>query len=370
MIGGFSFCGVDIADIGLEYAPDNNNTYVYAPAVSNIHEEIFDAHDGGYFYGASRQPKEFVLRCFYEQKHIAKGLMTNLHNAFPVGKTGPLIFKRRQWCYYNATVVRVDISDMRNYLNGLVVITMKAYYPFARGIEFVHPSTNTKRIFSNTISDLYHDDVMKNTGILDKDIAPPTTFTGNAIKYNTVIPLFNPGTERASVALYLAGSTDKYGVVIANQTTGQNCRFQLLTSSIGYVYSDGISGKTIAVKSGVKSPGFIYHDYGFIELAPGFPTKRNIYVTVSGKVVTANNTLYGNDAEREWYNDKYIYLNGGWCKIQKATGKHTLQLYATTTTVSNLTQTCVAMMNEIVIMRETTSVSLSEIRFIYRPTYS
>ena len=113
MIGGFSFCGIDIADIGLEYAPDNDETYIYAPAESNIHEETFEGHDGGYSYGASREPKVFTLRCFYEDKHVAKGLMAKIFDLFRVGRKGLLIFKRRPWCYYYATVTaKPDITTM------------------------------------------------------------------------------------------------------------------------------------------------------------------------------------------------------------------------------------------------------------------
>ena len=46
MEGGFSFCGVDIADLGLEYAPENANTYVYSPGAFDVNDESFPAHDG------------------------------------------------------------------------------------------------------------------------------------------------------------------------------------------------------------------------------------------------------------------------------------------------------------------------------------
>ena len=48
MLGGFTFCGVDIADIGLDYAPELADTFVYAPSRVRVHEETIDTHDGGY----------------------------------------------------------------------------------------------------------------------------------------------------------------------------------------------------------------------------------------------------------------------------------------------------------------------------------
>ena len=173
MKGGFSFCGVDIADLGLEYAPENKDAYVYAPAESNIHEETFEGHDGGYSYGASKQPKQFTLRCYYEDKNIAQGLMAKVLDLFKVGKKGMLIFKRRPWCYYYATVTaKPDISQIYTYLNGIIVITMKAYYPFARGLSV------NDHLFYNLYTDNYHKEIMQNTAILDKaEMVPSSSFS-------------------------------------------------------------------------------------------------------------------------------------------------------------------------------------------------
>ena len=40
MIGGFSFCGIDIHDIGLEYAPDNDHILVVAFPKSDIGAKV------------------------------------------------------------------------------------------------------------------------------------------------------------------------------------------------------------------------------------------------------------------------------------------------------------------------------------------
>ena len=178
MRGGFSFCGIDIADLGIEYAPENKDTYVYRPSKSNVYEETFDGHDGGYFFGSSKQPKEFVLRCYYEDKHIARGLMARIYDLFRVGQSGKLIFSQRPWCYYYATVTDFDDSTMYNYMNGLFVITMKAYYPFARGLPVYNKIIDEEHLFYNVVNDPYHCDIMENTGILDKaDRVPLMSFS-------------------------------------------------------------------------------------------------------------------------------------------------------------------------------------------------
>lgn len=60
MQGGFSFCGTDIADLGLEYVPETANTYVFAGSDYKIHEQVFDGHHGGYYYGSTVSPKVFT----------------------------------------------------------------------------------------------------------------------------------------------------------------------------------------------------------------------------------------------------------------------------------------------------------------------
>lgn len=364
MNGGFSFCGIDIADIGIEYAPEQKDTYVYAPAIATVHEETFEGHDGGYTYGSYKEPKVFTLRCFYEEKHIARGVMAKFYNLFRVGKSGILIFKRRPWCYYYATVTDIDADDMRNYMNGLIVITMKAYYPFARGVEI------NGRMFSNLRSDPYHDEIMLNTGLLDHDnMEPPTSFGSSAspITEQTIVPLFNPGTENAKVSIMIAGQAGD-GVTIYNRTTDQTCRYVAFnTTQNDYVFTDGINGKTVLDRDGNRTLAFLYHDYGFIELAPAFPIRRELYVTYSGSRVTALNMLYDENVYKEWYEGKYIYLGNKWYKILRCIDEHTIEL--TANAGSGNCMTSVVKMNEIVIT-PTQGSRITKLNFVYKPTFA
>ena len=363
MIGGFSFCGIDIADIGLEYAPENSHTYVYGPGSSNIHEESFDGHDGGYFYGTTKTPKELVLRCFYEEKHIAHGVMAKFHALFKVGKSGMLIFKRRPWCYYYATVTNVNTDDMKNYLNGLVVITMKAYYPFARGLEV------NGHLFYNLRTDPYHDEIMLNTGLFDDDtLVPLTEFSDITFSTNPYpILLYNPGTERAKVGIIISGHSGDNGIIIHNSTTNQETKFVAFNvDGTNYIATDSISGKTIVKTDYGKELAFLYHDKGFIELEPSFPIVRDLYVTYNNNSVSAVNILYEEEEEREWYIGKYIYLNG-WKKIVNVTDNHTIQVTGNTGTGSR--KTSVVLMNELYVTGSQGSY-LSRLDFIYKPTYA
>ena len=364
MRGGFSFCGIDIADIGLEYVPENKDTYVYALAETTVHEEIFDGHNGGYTYGAYKQPKEFTLRCYYEDTSIAKGLMAKVHNLFRVGRKGMLIFKRRPWCYYYATVTAVDSSDMYNYLNGIFVVTLKAYYPFARGLPV------NDHLFYNLDTDEYHDEIMENTAILDKEyMVPKTSFTN--ITTQKTIQLFNPGTERAKVSIVISGTAGD-GVTINNKTTMQSCRYIAFTNTDGDIYTDGLNGKTVVEKNGIQELAFLYHDYGYIELEPAFPIIRELYVNYEYSTVTAYNILYEEEEEKEWYIGKYIFLgsdeNGSWHKITNCVDEHTLTISGNIEEPGSC-KTCVALMNEITIT-PTQGSSLNKLSFIYKPTFA
>ena len=402
MRGGFSFCGVDIADIGLEYAPDNKDTYVYAPAESNIHEETFEGHDGGYSYGASKQPKEFILRCYYENKHIAQGVMAKALDLFRVGKKGMLIFKRRPWCYYYATVTaRPDISEMYSYLNGLITITMKTYYPYARGLPVVNPVTKEEHLFYNVLTDPYHEEVMRNTAMFDKDyMMPRTTFNTSALdNRNNELLLYNPGTERAKVDILVTGKPEKddqghiittQNVIITNKTTNQSCRYvNLNLISTSGIYTDGITGKTVLTSfsadytanlASTDPLSFLYHDYGFIELEPAYPIIRDIYVTnvdpyEGASAVTVLNMLYQDEDEKEWYIGKYIFLGktgtGKWCKINKCIDEHRLEVITGDYNPPVEYKTNIVLMNEIHVARTATGNGASiKLAFIYKPTYS
>jgi hypothetical protein len=175
MQGGFSFCGVDIAKFGLEYVPPLDQTYVFSSAPYEVHQETFDAHHGGYFYGTTVQPKDFTLKCFYQDLHIAHGSLTAIENFFRRGRTGRLVFEQRDWLWYTATVIGVDLSDLRNYRNGFVTISLRAYYPFAR-----HDFTCINE------DNQWYAHIASNSGLLTEEETPVTTF--KEVKSNKKLP--------------------------------------------------------------------------------------------------------------------------------------------------------------------------------------
>ena len=367
--GGFSFCGVDIADLGLSYAPENENTYVYKPADINVHEETFDGHDGGYLYGVTRQPKEFILRCYFEDEAIDQGIMERVYNLFRNGKSGKLIFSRRPWCYYFATVTSLPHPELTNYLNGLITITMKASYPFARGDDFYYdPYEN------NFDSDekKFKEYILENTGLLEKEaMIPEKSFSDISLTVSDdpySVVLHNPGTENAPLSIMLAGNAGA-GVIIRNKTTKQECKVIAMdnahTSSVNkYVYIDGINGSTSLVsENGDKEPAFVYHDSGYIHLAPSYPVIRNVYLRDSvSDTITLINTLY------EDVVGKHICIGNQWYKIveQLSGQQYRIDRAADTSTTD---RTVIALLNEIEIV-PVDEINLTHLSFNFKPTYA
>ena len=363
--GGFSFCGTDIKTLHLEYVPEKEDTYVYSPGETDLYEETFDGHNGGYVYGAAKKPKEFTLRCFFESEHIARGLMAKVHQVFRVGRSGKLVFKRRPWCYYYATVSSVPELELSNYMNGLITIHMRAMYPFARAEQLTEDPYSP---FYCERTDDYYGEIMLNTGIFNKRAyVPPMAFED--ITKQETIPLSNPGTERASVGIIAAGdATD--GVIISNATTGQECKLVALskaqTTDVNkHVFIDGISGKTILTDSlGVdKKISFLYHDYGFIELEPCVPVIRNVYISYPGtQMVKTVNRIEENVI------GQYIFAAGTWHKIVEQPDVQTIKVKEAIGYTGSETS-MIAPMNEITITPVNT-MELTKLTFVYKPTFS
>lgn len=350
--GSFSFCGVDISTLGLSYAPGMSDTFVYRPAEAQSHIESFDGKDGGYYYGSWYEPKDFILRCYFEETSIDKGIMGKVYSLFHVGKSGKLVFERRPWCYYYATVTDPIQTDFTNYLNGLITIHMKAMYPFARS-----------DIMTSLRTGKDHEMLMANSAVFDKpDMELPNQYDLN--KTSRII-LANPGTERAALGFEIWGDTGT-GVVIENKTTGQKCKMVAITpaettNKNKKVLVDPISGKVILHGAGTKELAFKYHEFGFLELESAYPAVRDIYVKDSDGSSMSVNLL------RENVIGKYIFLKTGWSKIIDQPDKNTL-IAEKHSVFQEGFHTMVESMNEITITPITTmNIHLN---FIFKPTYA
>lgn len=321
--GGFSFDGVDIADIGLTYAPEISNIYVYKPAAYKLHEQAFDAHDGGYYYGNTMQPKDFTLRCIFEESPVLDGVMSKIDWLFHRGKTGRLVFAKRPWLWYTATVVSVNASGLTNRENGIVVIQMRAYYPFARSDQYYTDHEDVIDEENQPLSETQREDIAeKNRVIADMransamgyvvdandDLAQNARriSSGNQVVYDFLrgadsmtsnlikFPVINPGTERAAVCVEVGGTFNK-GLTITNHTNSEVCRFiGGVSDKSQYIQCDALNGRVSRHGSDSNvTLDYVYHDYGFIYLEPaGVPLFRsNGDVQLQGNETPGHNSF-------------------------------------------------------------------------------
>ena len=381
MKGGFSFCGTDIADLGIYYVPPTSNMYVYGQTNVYEHEETFEGHHGGYYYGTTVQPKEFSLRCYFEDSHINQGILDNIQAFFRRGRTGRLIFQNRDWLWYSATVMNIDFSALSNYLNGFITINLKAYYPFARtDAKFLTPSDEmhyTSPVLGELVlnENLFGTDVFveesysskKNTGLMYQERTPTTIFTG--VTEDFTFLLYNAGDEYAAVSVEMAGDAGDDGVIVTNNTTQQKCKLlgfdKSQTTDLGlYVASDALNGKTYLTDN--HSNGdlkFMYHDYGFITLAPGLPIKRDLEVTKTAGVprITGDKLFSESDL------GKYIYIEEAWHKIVSVSDENAINIDADLTQSGTEAATIVAM-NEMSVT-VSNGTDLDTIQFVYKNTF-
>lgn len=106
----FVFDGVDARQLGLTWVPELRDTAVFMPGKQTYSETVFEGHNGGYYFGKTTPPKEFNLRCAFENRSIYEGYLDKLLGHFKPGKTARLSFTDRPWCWYTTTVTHIDSS--------------------------------------------------------------------------------------------------------------------------------------------------------------------------------------------------------------------------------------------------------------------
>lgn len=264
----FTFNGVSCGEFGLRYAPDIRDMYVWRPTTSNIHSQTFDGHHGGYFYGATKKPKEIVLRMFFEESKITEGILSQVESFYRVGATGKLVLGRRPWVYYNATITSYDDTQLTNKFNGMITIRMQCFYPFGR-CEFLNLDPN----------DPYYDDIVANSNmVVNMTNAFPIEYTN--LTAETQLHVMNPGNETADVAIEIAGDVGQ-GVLIENRTTRQTCKIVAMsaaeTTQAGkYYVCDSLNGYCYLTNGTDKEIKYLWHDRGFIQIQPARTIARNL----------------------------------------------------------------------------------------------
>lgn len=360
-LGGFEFCGTNIAELKLGYSPENKDTYVYNTFDYDISEQSFPSHDGAYFFGTTLRPKIFNLRCIFEEEEIDAGFMARVDSFFYRGRTGKLIFERRPWAYYTATVVNVDYSQLYSRLNGVINIQLKAYYPYAM-TDYTYISEPS-----------YSASMEANSALFNTDINPPIEYT---ISGDTDILLYNGGTQRANVTIDIGGNIGG-GLSIYNTTNGSQCAFMGMSSgdNTEYVELDGVTGNCYFVGGTFNGrPAFSKHNYGFITLDPAFPSSTKLHLTNSTEALSQIKTtdsftqdMVGKYLCLTYVNQKGETCTNEWVQIVSVIDEHTAYVNANIASMSQ--ETAPVMMNKLHI---DTSPDGGEVwlKFNYRHTFA
>lgn len=367
----FSFCGMPIEKLGLEYLPQISQIPVLLEGSNSVSEQVFQAHDGGYFYGINVQPKIFNLRCLFVDKDIRYGTLHRVQQFFQRGKSGKLIFSDFDWLWYSATVQKVSIEKLVNTQNGLISISLKCYYPFARhdGIAATKAQMRQKQI-------------VEISGLFTEDMTPETKFSD--ITGSIDFLLYNGGSEVASTAVKIAGTFEE--LQIYNETLDQTCVFKNVDTADGeYYICDALNGKTIKVQTQqipaqdeqsepvvvIKSKklDFLKHTSGFIELAPATPVYRNVNV----RKRAGTNNLVGVDCFYDAMVGQYAYVLQGedgisskWHKITQCTGTNEIFIQDPCAEDGSA-KIHIAQMNHIMV--KVTGGTLKTLQFEYKPTF-
>ena len=416
MNGGFSFCGVNISQLGLYYAPELQDTYVYGNAATSPEEDVFTARKGGILYGTSIKPKDFKLRCVFEDKHINDTIVDTVLNFFTSGKSGKLIFDNRDWLWYNATVINVDTSPT-NYANGTITINFKAYYPFARtNIYTVDDSNSPSAYVIQDDDDSYDDDPSPVPGVYESQISffaasaddpfdyvgyddcvfltkegeeiittdkflknrnfflttsqmPDDAFTNVTASKSFI--LYNAGNVPASVAIRFNGEADTEGFVVYNRQTGQEAKFVAFTRTATtdrnmFVISDSLNGKTVLTDGTTSTLMFLYHDYGEIELVPSLHYMQG----TKFEYHAGSSTVIVDRAFDEDMIGKYVYLDGNWHRISKIIDGNSIQVEVTNNAITKngSIKGDVVLMNELAISIPG-NTEIDSISFLYKHTF-
>ena len=349
----FSFCGTDVITLGLHYAPENQNTYVFNPGEVAANTQSFEGRHGGYYYGETVKPKVFTLRCYYEDMAVDEGLLTKARALFKRGRTGRLVFSVHPWIYYNCTVTGFDADKMLNRRNGFVTVQLTAFWPFGFTDYYA-------------LDEDYATDMLNNSGMIDEGLMLEREFTN--LTTGTTLLLYNGGTEPARCSIDIAGNVGN-GLTLFNRATNQECGFKGINagSTTKYIHLDGINGSCYWVSgdSDNNKPAFIYHDYGFLDLAPNSPIRD---IIVSGESGTNTLTVDGVTAD-ETLIGQYICCDGEYRKIVNVTNQDEIVVNRNLSNDVEDENTIITDLNEIVVTPAST-INLALLRFNYKHTFA
>lgn len=314
----FSFSGINISHFGVHYAPDRPDWHIWDDDYSVVNKTV-DSQDGGQWYGSSVRPKEFNLRCYFED--ITEFQLAFIIGLFERNRFGDLIFDERPWLVYKARITKrpniVKYPTPSGRYSGVITVYLTAYYPFAKSnihvLEDNEDYLGLSDRLKNTTGILYRDRTPK-----VQDISESSRAIGQFEFY-----LLNGGNAKADTVIRIAGDVGE-GVVIHNATLGRSCKVTGLTeantSSEGKwleIYSQ--TGECFITNGNSRQNGWAHHDAGYIQLAHTGIIRRGIGLKFEGNTIKADIDVFiPSDT------GKHIWAESGWVQIVSVTDARTI----------------------------------------------
>lgn len=309
----FTYRGHHQSEFQCGYAPEQGERGDWMNDFDTSEVE-FDSRDGGYYFGTHIAPRVFELPCFYE--NIDNRTKEKLVQWLDPRKSGTLVFDERPYAKYEVVPTKkIEFREYGHYdetgtlrRSATFTITFTAYSPFA---ELDLTGTDS-------ITAAYKDEWVL------PDAALPSAPSPEATQF----VVYNPGTEKADTIIRIAGASgDK--MTIRNAATEQECTIMGMTrgnttDANKWIEIDSATGQVWLVGAATRELSFVFHDDGYIQIAPCSPyIGANISYTTGSRTITSTEDVFTEEMVGQ-----YVYLAGNWRYIGQVTDSKTAVLNA------------------------------------------
>ena len=129
----------------------------------------------------------------------------------------------------------------------------------------------------------------------------------------------NAGNAKADTVIRIAGDVGS-GVIVSNPLTGHECKIigltKAITTDVGkWLELDSRTGDCYLTNGNAKSPGWRYHDKGYIQLKGKAPIRRDIPISYTGNTVTSASDVFSQQDKGKW-----VFVDGKWACIMVVNG--------------------------------------------------
>lgn len=355
---GFTYRGVHCEKYGLVYNPAIGDLLPFMPAFKPVTAKV-TGRDGAYWYGNTVDARVFTLPCYFE--NVPEYTFGQIYQWLKRDEEGDLIFDERPWVSYRvrpSAAMKGDVYVHTEHgkdgllYSGTMQLEFTAYQPYGTMTmtEWVDDTLGTFVLSVSRLAD-GTERVNDGSGVLPREKMPVMTPV-----MNQNILVYNPGTEVTPAIIRIAG-TSEGPFVIHNYTTGDALEVIALPANDTLVF-DAESGKVY--KTSDNDLAYMYHNLGYITLAPCIPFDRDVEISYT----QGSNTITSTRGEfRDIHNRHYVNLGGAWYKILHVDDENTATIHIACASTGT-EETEIVVMNELYVQG---SGSLSTFQCTYSP---